>query len=121
VHSTWLAGVQLPPWHESPSVHGLASLHFTPSALAGFEQMPVAVSQTPATWHWSLALQTTCPPPTHSPTWQVSVAVQASPSLHGLLAGFSGFVQAPVSLHVGNLDLERERALQLPVVQKTEW
>ncbi len=31
------------------------------------------------------------------------------------------WVQTPLSLHVGNLDLDRERALQLPVVQKTEW
>jgi NAD+ synthase (glutamine-hydrolysing) len=31
------------------------------------------------------------------------------------------WVQAPLSLHVGSLDLDRERALQLPVVQKTEW
>jgi NAD+ synthase (glutamine-hydrolysing) len=31
------------------------------------------------------------------------------------------WVQAPISIHVGNLDLERERALQLPVVQKSEW
>jgi NAD+ synthase (glutamine-hydrolysing) len=31
------------------------------------------------------------------------------------------WAQAPISLHVGNLDLERERALQLPVVQKPEW
>jgi len=31
------------------------------------------------------------------------------------------WVQAPLSLHVGNLDLERERALQLPVVQHREW
>ena len=31
------------------------------------------------------------------------------------------WVQAPLSLHVGNLDLERERALQLPVVEKPEW
>jgi NAD+ synthase (glutamine-hydrolysing) len=31
------------------------------------------------------------------------------------------WVQAPLSLHVGNLDLERERALQLPVVQRGEW
>ncbi|MBK6513150.1 MAG: NAD(+) synthase [Polyangiaceae bacterium] len=31
------------------------------------------------------------------------------------------WVQAPISLHVGSLDLDRERALQLPVVQKTEW
>lgn len=31
------------------------------------------------------------------------------------------WVQAPLSLHVGSLDLDRERALQLPVVQSTEW
>lgn len=31
------------------------------------------------------------------------------------------WVQTPLSLHVGNLDLDRERALQLPVVQKTQW
>jgi NAD+ synthase (glutamine-hydrolysing) len=31
------------------------------------------------------------------------------------------WVQAPISLHVGNLDLERERALQIPVVTSREW
>jgi NAD+ synthase (glutamine-hydrolysing) len=31
------------------------------------------------------------------------------------------WVQAPLCLHVGNLDLDRERALQLPVVQRSEW
>lgn len=31
------------------------------------------------------------------------------------------WVQAPISLHIGNLDLDRERALQLPVVQSKEW
>ena len=31
------------------------------------------------------------------------------------------WVQTPLSLHVGNLDLDRERALQLPVVQHSEW
>jgi NAD+ synthase (glutamine-hydrolysing) len=31
------------------------------------------------------------------------------------------WVQAPISLHIGNLDLDRERALQLPVVQNREW
>lgn len=31
------------------------------------------------------------------------------------------WVQAPISLHIGNLDLDRERALQLPVVQSREW
>ncbi|MFL5758273.1 MAG: NAD(+) synthase [Thermomicrobiales bacterium] len=31
------------------------------------------------------------------------------------------WVQSPLSLHIGNLDLERERALQLPVVTKSSW
>lgn len=31
------------------------------------------------------------------------------------------WVQAPLCLHMGNLDLDRERALQLPVVQRSEW
>jgi NAD+ synthase (glutamine-hydrolysing) len=31
------------------------------------------------------------------------------------------WVQSPLSLHVGNLDLDRERALQLPVVTRLEW
>jgi NAD+ synthase (glutamine-hydrolysing) len=31
------------------------------------------------------------------------------------------WVQAPLSLHIGNLDLDRERALQLPVVTNAEW
>jgi NAD+ synthase (glutamine-hydrolysing) len=31
------------------------------------------------------------------------------------------WVQSPLSLHVGSLDLERERALQMPVVQTSEW
>jgi NAD+ synthase (glutamine-hydrolysing) len=31
------------------------------------------------------------------------------------------WVQSPLSLHIGNLDLERERALQLPVVTNANW
>jgi NAD+ synthase (glutamine-hydrolysing) len=31
------------------------------------------------------------------------------------------WVQAPLGLHVGNLDLDRERALQLTVVTLSEW
>lgn len=31
------------------------------------------------------------------------------------------WVQSPLSLHVGSLDLDRERALQMPVVQRSEW
>ncbi|MDP9368258.1 MAG: hypothetical protein M3Q03_08290, partial [Chloroflexota bacterium] len=31
------------------------------------------------------------------------------------------WVQSPISLHVGNLDLDRERALQVPVVSSPAW
>lgn len=31
------------------------------------------------------------------------------------------WVQAPQSVHLGSLEIDRERALQLPVVQKKEW
>jgi NAD+ synthase (glutamine-hydrolysing) len=31
------------------------------------------------------------------------------------------WVQSPLSLHIGNLDLDRERALQLPVVTRNGW
>src|SRR5690606_39520192 len=31
------------------------------------------------------------------------------------------WVQSPLSLPIGNLDLERERALQLPVVTRADW
>jgi NAD+ synthase (glutamine-hydrolysing) len=31
------------------------------------------------------------------------------------------WVQAPQTVHLGGLDLDRERALQLPVVQSPEW
>ena len=31
------------------------------------------------------------------------------------------WVQSPLALHVSSLDLDRERALQMPVVQRNEW
>ncbi|HEY1587241.1 MAG TPA: NAD(+) synthase, partial [Polyangia bacterium] len=56
--------------------------------------------------------------PEHAPekldAWTVKFARLFTASIYK-------WVQAPLSLHVGNLDLDRERALQLPVVQRTEW
>jgi len=37
------------------------------------------------------------------------------------VASIYKWVQAPQTVHLGNLDLDRERALQLPVVQSREW
>jgi NAD+ synthase (glutamine-hydrolysing) len=41
--------------------------------------------------------------------------------VHLLTQSIYKWVQAPLSLHVGALDLDRERALQIPVVERNEW
>jgi NAD+ synthase (glutamine-hydrolysing) len=46
--------------------------------------------------------------------WSARFAVLFSRSIYK-------WVQAPLALHVGALDLDRERALQLPVVQRNQW
>jgi len=66
-------------------VHTSASLHAVPSCAAGFEQAPVDGLHVPATWHWSLAVQTTGVDPVQTPPWQASFVVQALPSLHGVV------------------------------------
>ena len=43
--------VQTPAWHVSVWVQALPSLQVAPLAFAGFEQIPVPGSQTPASWH----------------------------------------------------------------------
>jgi NAD+ synthase (glutamine-hydrolysing) len=64
----------------------------------------------------ALALRSMFPnePPARIDAWTAKFA-------RLFVASIYKWVQAPISLHVGNLDLERERALQLPVVQKIEW
>ena len=69
--------------------------------MAGLEQVPLAGSQMPASWHWSEALHTTGLAPVQAPARQVSVWVQALPSSQVLPFAFSGLEQVPVAgLHV---------------------
>jgi hypothetical protein len=77
-------------------VHALPSSHAVASVLAGFEQLPVPGSHTPAEWHWSEAVHTTGLAPTHVPAWHVSVCVHRFPSLHAVPFAFAGFEHAPV-------------------------
>src|SRR5437773_2458170 len=79
------APVHAPAWQVSMRVQALPSLQAVPLTAGGFEQAPVAVSQTPATWQASSAAQVTGVDPTQTPAWQRSVRVQALPSLQGLL------------------------------------
>jgi hypothetical protein len=81
----------------SVAVQALPSSQLVPTGFAGFEQLPVCGSQTPALWQASLATQTRALPPTHAPDWQASVCVHASPSLQAAPSALTGFEQAPVT------------------------
>ena len=81
----------------SVCVHALPSLQVAPLALFGLLHVPFAVSHVPASWHWSSALHTTGLLPVHVPVWQVSVCVQALPSLHVEPLVLFGLLQTPVA------------------------
>jgi len=85
---------------ESSPTHA-AGPHAVPACKGGFEQSPVPGSQVPTPWHESSAVHSTGLPPTHAPAWQVSVSVQALPSLHPAPSALAGFEHWPVpGLHV---------------------
>src|SRR5437870_110518 len=88
---------QVPAWPVSGRVQTVPSLQAVPSVLLGVEQVPLAGSQAPAMWHWSRAAQTTGFAPTQAPAWQVSVWVQASPSVQALPFGLAGVEQTPLA------------------------
>jgi len=48
-------------------VQALLSVQLVPLAAAGFEQVPETVSQVPATWHESKAVQVLVVPPEQRP------------------------------------------------------
>src|SRR5437870_3659002 len=96
MQTTGLLPVQTPLWRASERVLGLPSLQVLPLAFAGFEHVPVVGEQVPAVWHWSEAMQTTGLLPVQTPLWQVSVCVQALPSLQVLPLAFAGFEHVPV-------------------------
>jgi hypothetical protein len=96
VQLTGLLPVHIPLSHVSVWVQASPSLQGVPLAVAGLEQWPVWGSHVPAPWHWSEAAHTTGSPPVHTPLSQVSVWVQASPSLQGVPLAFAGLEQRPV-------------------------
>src|SRR5262249_34970930 len=92
-----LGPMQSPAWQVSDCGQAQASGHALLSALSGFEHVPLAGSQTPATWHWSSAVQTTGFVPTHAPASQASDCVQALASVHALPSALFGFEQIPLA------------------------
>jgi phosphoglycerate dehydrogenase-like enzyme len=101
VQVTGVDPVHAPPWHDSPCVHALPSLHVVPFVAVGFEQAPVLVLHVPGTWHWSLAAHVTGFDPVQIPAWHASLCVHALPSLQVVPSEALGLEHAPVLvLHV---------------------
>ena len=76
----------------------LPSLHAVPLVATGFEHTPVEVLQVPTVWQASSALQVFGFEPTHEPLWQLSLWVQALPSLHAVPFVATGFEHTPVEV-----------------------
>jgi len=95
-HTTGFRPVQTPAWQLSPRVQALPSSQGVPFGRWGLEQTPVVGLQVPASWHWSVAAQTMGCVPTQAPARQVSLCVQALPSLQLVPSGFTGFEHVPV-------------------------
>jgi hypothetical protein len=77
-----------------PPVHD-AGTHTVPP-LPGVNVHPLAGEQ-PSTVHPLLSLHGSAGPPVHVPPTQVSLVVQAFPSLHDVPFPFAGFEQTPVA------------------------
>jgi hypothetical protein len=96
VQVTRLVPTHAPPKQVSTCVHALPSLQAVPSSAVGFEHKPLAGSQMPAAWHWSIATQMRGLPPLHVPDIQTSVWVHALPSLQAVPSAAAGLEQTPV-------------------------
>src|SRR5438105_3170984 len=96
VQVTGLEPVHVPAWQVSLCVHSLPSLQTVLSAWLGLVHMPVVGMQVPAVLHWSRAVQVTGLAPVQVPAWQVSLVVQALPSLQARPSALGGLEHVPV-------------------------
>lgn len=90
-------GWQLPPWHASPIVHWLPSLHVVPSALECVQ--PVAATQESVVQTLPSS-QSGAVPDLQMVPEQVSRPLQALPSEHDVPTGTGGYSHCPVAEHV---------------------
>ena len=96
VAQTTGAPTHAPAWHVS-RVHRFPSSQAVPFGLFAYVQAPFAGLHTPACWQvLAGAAQVTGFAPTQAPARQVSVWVQASPSLQMVPSAAAGFEQTPV-------------------------
>jgi hypothetical protein len=111
--------VQVPPWQVSLRVHASPSLQVDPLALAGLEQRPVDGAQTPASWHWSDAVQTVAVPGVQTPAWHESLLVHKSPSLQADPLVLIGLEQRPVDGAQTPTSWHWSEAVQVTLAQRS--
>src|SRR5437667_81451 len=91
-----LETVHTPLWQVSVCVQASPSLQVVPLGVAGLDQVPVGGSQVPASCPSRRSSDLLGLEPVHTPLWQVSVCVQASPSLQVVPLSAAGLEQVPV-------------------------
>jgi hypothetical protein len=98
-HCTIPAGVQVPFWHVSPSVHAFASLHTVSLGFGSDTHRPVLGSHDGASTQGlrGLPVQRTGLDPMQAPFEHVSTVVQALPSSQESPFAFAGFEHTPVA------------------------
>src|SRR5262245_53655509 len=114
---------QAPAWQLSPAVQASPSLHALPFGFAGFEQLPVAGSQVPTSWHWSDAAQVRAMPGLHAPApSQVSAPLQAFPSEHDDPAGVGMCTTPPTGSQASAVHgLPSSTATGAPAAHVPDW
>jgi hypothetical protein len=95
-HVTGVDPVHAPATHAYIWLHLLLPVQVVPSGAAGSEHTPVLGLHEPATWHASLEVQVTGFEPMHVPLWQVSLWVQAFPSLQAVPLAAAGLEHTPL-------------------------
>src|SRR5580704_6511009 len=99
-----------PAWQVAPVTHALPVLHAVPLGSGTTPHAPVAGLHVSDCWHDVGAGHITGLPPTQAPFWQVSVCVQALPSLQALPVRR---VQAPLA----DAPAATEQAVHTPPLQ----
>src|SRR2546427_187759 len=95
--ATGLAPPQAPASQVSVCVQALPALHGAPLVFFLMIRRPPGSTLLPSTTLFRAAVHTRGLAPTQAPASQVSVCVQALPSLHGAPLGLAGLLQTPGS------------------------
>src|SRR5438093_456925 len=94
---TGFAPTQAPAWQVWLWVQASPPLPVVPFGFRGLEQVQIAGSRTPASWHCSRAAQTTGFDPSPASLRDALPILQASPSVQAVPFALAGLEQVPLA------------------------